>query len=63
MIRSATATATAMGLVLFLISCSALSRAEEGVTAPGSVVQKLAGNFEFTEGPTDIKVVVQFVSH
>jgi hypothetical protein len=42
----------ATGLGLGLILVNSLSAAGDGVVAPGAKVQKLAGDFEFTEGPT-----------
>ncbi len=44
--------ARAAALGLGLIMASMLSGAQEGVVAPGAKVEKLAGGFEFTEGPT-----------
>ena len=43
-------TATVLGLGL--IMAPVLSGAQERVVASGAAVEKLAGNFEFTEGPT-----------
>lgn len=37
---------------LLVLSGPAPGRAEDSVVAPGAVLQKLAGDFEFTEGPT-----------
>ncbi len=45
-------TVTAMVLGLGLFMASAQSVAEAGVVAPGATVEKLAGDFQFTEGPT-----------
>jgi gluconolactonase len=46
--------ALAAVVVLFAASLAAMgqSNASGGVTAPGAVLQKLAGEFQFTEGPT-----------
>jgi gluconolactonase len=38
-------------LALILVSAGAAFGAEGGVTAPGAKVEKLAGEFQFTEGP------------
>ena len=43
-------TATVLGLGLII--AAVLSGAQERVVASGAAVEKLAGNFEFTEGPT-----------
>jgi gluconolactonase len=43
---------TALALGLAMVTSSALSSEERGVVAPGARVEKLAGGFEFTEGPT-----------
>jgi gluconolactonase len=42
--------AMVLGLVLFV--AQGLFWAEQSVVAPGAKVEKLAGEFEFTEGPT-----------
>jgi gluconolactonase len=47
MIRLLTATAVGFGML-----GAPLQAAGEGVLAPGAVLEKVAGNFEFTEGPT-----------
>src|SRR5262249_5566617 len=38
-------------LLMFLLTSSALSAAESKVIAPGATLQKLAGDFSFTERP------------
>jgi gluconolactonase len=38
--------------VLAIIAAPAFSQAQERVVAPGATVEKLAGDFKFTEGPT-----------
>ena len=43
---------TAIVLGLVAIAAPWLSGAEDRVVAPGATVEKLAGGFEFTEGPT-----------
>jgi gluconolactonase len=43
---------TAAVLGLALIMAPGLSGAQDGVVAPGAKVEKLAGDFQFTEGPT-----------
>jgi gluconolactonase len=45
-------TLTAMVLGLGLFMALSQSVAEAGVVAPGATVEKLAGDFQFTEGPT-----------
>jgi gluconolactonase len=45
-------TVTAMVLGLGLLMAHAESVAGDGVVAPGATVEKLAGDFQFTEGPT-----------
>jgi len=45
-------TVTAMVLGLGLLMAHAQSVARGGVVAPGAQVEKLAGDFQFTEGPT-----------
>jgi len=45
-------TVTAMVLGLELLMAHAQSAAGDGVVAPGATVEKLAGDFQFTEGPT-----------
>lgn len=44
--------ATAIIWGFILLAGQAPLRAEDSVVAPGAVLQKLAGDFEFTEGPT-----------
>jgi gluconolactonase len=43
-------TATVLGMALMMVSCR--SSTQHSVVAPGARVEKLAGGFEFTEGPT-----------
>ena len=43
-----TATVLGLGLIIAPVLCGA----QERVVASGATVEKLAGNFEFTEGPT-----------
>src|SRR5437660_1740421 len=45
------AAALIIRLLLAFMTTSALSAAEKSVTAPGAQLEKLAGDFEFTEGP------------
>lgn len=45
-------TVTAMVLGVGLLMAHSQSVAEAGVVAPGATVEKLAGDFQFTEGPT-----------
>ena len=47
-----TRSVTAIGLGLAVIVAPWLSGAQNRVVAPGARVEKLAGGFEFTEGPT-----------
>jgi hypothetical protein len=57
--------------MIAVLPCVAEDVAQNSVLAPGAQVQRLASDFEFTEGPTcdaegnifftdDVKVVVQF---
>jgi gluconolactonase len=50
MMSSRHVTVTVLGMGLILAAC--LSGAERSVVAAGAAVEKLAGGFEFTEGPT-----------
>ncbi|MDF0644628.1 MAG: SMP-30/gluconolactonase/LRE family protein [Nitrospira sp.] len=44
--------AAVMSCVVTLVAGMAVAWAEDSVVAPGAVLRKLAGDFEFTEGPT-----------
>lgn len=42
---------TALGIMAIAMMCNSLQGAESRIIAPGATVQKLAGDFSFTEGP------------